>query len=151
MNQDYSTELGHLITNLHSVEFLLRTILFRKDEKEFDFEYLEIGRLKKGQKVPANPLTDYSTLLSLIKTYNKSVIDEVKVDERIVEIRDLIAHGRVICIDQSDQNCKIFKFSKVKDKHVTVTDFEVFNKKWITESRNFVHEQIVKLQRVFNK
>ena len=52
-----------------------------------------------GQRVPVNSFTSYDSLGNLVRQFNAVVetFDSgLVVDETVVELRDLLAHGRVL-------------------------------------------------------
>lgn len=107
---------------------------------------VDLFNLAEGDRVVENRLTNHDALGKVIASYNQAVqsIDTtLAVDVRIVELRDAIAHGRVLA-EHAARPLRLFKFSQAADGQVTVTDLLVLTDQWFRDQRRFVYAQIEK-------
>jgi hypothetical protein len=121
----HALQLGQVMGNLHSLEVLLRAFLYRMEimEDRSKTTQAEIYKLEVGNSVIENSMTNYDTLGQVILKYNEIVskIDSsLQVDPEIAELRDGIAHGRVLA-KQPERPLRLFKFSRPRQGKVTVT------------------------------
>jgi len=121
--------LGKLINNMQSLEFTLRGCLFADELAKGASERLTNNpTFKKGEVLPKNAYTNYDSLGKLIRKYNQLPISKgFEIDETLVEIRDVIAHGRVFLYDPQG-DIQLVKFKEPKGSEVEV-DFSA----WMTE------------------
>jgi len=135
--------LGGIMTNLHYLEFKLRRFLLNAQKIDTTELWDEWHGLKLGAVVPANRLTDYSSLGKLIEDYNKLVPAEHQVALAVVDLRDALAHGRVTTLGSFPM--KLVKFSKVVGGKVTVEFAQTLGTEWMHEQMKWVvtqHERI---------
>jgi len=97
----HALQLGQVIGNLQSLEVVLRAFLYREEIREDRSKVTQAGLydLEVGHSVIENAMINYDTLGQVISKYNKVVskIDpSLQVDTEIAELRDGIAHGRVL-------------------------------------------------------
>jgi hypothetical protein len=71
-----------------------------------------------GDRFPVNAMTSYASLGQLIAAYNETA--NTPVAPSFVTLRDTLAHGRVLCADQSWVNLSLMKFSRPDGGNVTV-------------------------------
>ena len=107
-------DLGEVQSKLMSLEYLLRTFLFRDAGLPFmqGFDSISVGDV-----IDANPFTNYDTLKVLIRKYNDAVRLKdaaLVVHPSVVDIRDALAHGRVYWKSKESQP-RLLKFSPVDD------------------------------------
>jgi hypothetical protein len=105
-------DLGELQAKLLSLEYLLRTFLFRHAGLPFmqDFDSISVGDV-----IDANPFTNYDQLGALIDKYNKAVQPKdasLMIHPDIVDIRHALAHGRLYRKSKESQP-RLLKFSDV--------------------------------------
>lgn len=112
LKQNYAEELGKLISNLRSLEFLLRAFLYAYHNKTKTESKLEIFTYNEGDEIICNEMTNYDTLGNLIDEFNKICNKNNKLDkDRITRLRDGLAHGRIVS-PTKDGTMTLFKFSK---------------------------------------
>ena len=118
--------LGKITGNLHSLELLLRLFLHNVDLKRYNSPPPEVNldKIKVGDVVSENYFTNWDTLGELVEKYNNLVTTqktpELRVDERVVNLRDALAHGRVLGQDPAPP-LRLYKFGKpTKGHRVTV-------------------------------
>lgn len=138
--EEHICNLGKLVSYFHTLEFLIRSILKNNEQDKPNTNY---SRLKKGQTVPEDSMTNYDPLGGLIEKYNKLVSKELKITKDIVEIRDAIAHGRVFS-DNPNLPMMLVKFNKPEDGRVSVTFAAKMDRQWFTEKKYQILQEIEK-------
>lgn len=123
----YLVALGKVIANLHSLEAMLRIFLAHVETRRYERTgtSVDLDRLSAGDYVAEDYFTNYDTLGKLIGTYNSlapsPLPERLRVDETIVDIRDALAHGRVLGQGPSPP-MTLYKFSKPRSGRVKVAD-----------------------------
>jgi len=141
-NAEYVQSLGKLVSNLHSLEFVLRAFLLKHHEGHEPS--VDIAKLAVGDKVPSNSFTSYASLGTLLQEYNKVVESRCpshRLDSAVVDLRDMIAHGRVAAISPTS-TFRLLKFGKERDNLVPVEQVAELNHAWLSSRINFVKSQI---------
>ena len=109
--------LGKLTSSFHGLEFMLRAFLYKHQTPKAQ-------RFPWGQDfyahpldavVPLNAITNFSTLGELIKRYNLFIAtahqDALRIDARVVAVRNALAHGRVSAPGESE-TVELITFSR---------------------------------------
>jgi hypothetical protein len=144
--------IGSIVTNLQSLEIALRLFL---DETQGYSDSLKDTRsnltgLNVGEWVPENYITNYDTLGQLIRKANSELqrhgLSE-RIDESLVELRDAIAHGRVLSL-RPDGPFHILKFSKPKDGKTQVKISIEMTPEWLSQQTKRTHDEILKVVEV---
>lgn len=150
MAKDHVLLLGKLTANLHSLEAILRVYL------------LAIGQREHGKPVPKHSYFDlavddvvdedefsnFDPLSALIDKYNRDVMLRDKslvVDRSVVDVRDLLAHGRVAGDREDTSTLRIVKFEKPKLGKARVDASALMDDAWFGEHIKHVFEQILKV------
>jgi|SRR5713101_1267802 len=140
--EEHTLNLGKLIVNLHLLEFNLRAFLCEAHK-----ELILIPNI--GQKsVTETHLTNYDSLGQLIRKYNDIVTSanvQFLVDKSVVELRDALAHGRMMA-RTSNPPLRIFKFNKPSNGLVDVTYDQTMDQQWYDYFRKFVYNQVEKVR-----
>ncbi len=151
VNRDFrhDVELGRLITNLHSLELVLRDFLLTNAEGlEKSRQHAQsLKKMRTGQYVAENPFTNFDNLKRLIDKYNKRVVTGTKgyvVDEKIVKLRDAIAHGRAFAYGP-DMPMLLMKFSPPKEGMVKVEFSAVMTIDWFDKQIKWVKRELDKV------
>lgn len=141
---EHATSIGQIVTNLQSLELVLRLFLGETHQEKIEFPD------PKAVSVPLTHLTNYDTLGRLIRKFNKALNEDERkqfsVDEAVVNVRDAIAHGRIVGA-YPNPPYMIYKFGS-PDPHsrfVPVERREFMDDAWIDRNRQLVADQ---LQRV---
>lgn len=136
---EYALKIGKIVVNRQSLELCLRLFLsYFNNEPSFS-----IDAYKKGDDVPLNSLTNYDTLGTLIEKYNNVV--NVKIDKSVVDVRDMIAHGRIMS-DHPKGPFSLYKYSKPKGNNkVEVTQAVVIGDTWLNDKINLIKNQVDKI------
>jgi hypothetical protein len=139
----YTELAGKLLADFQALEFLLRSYLYGRSDGRHAPLSQSLNDLVRGQQVPENALTDWSTLGQLIERYNRLVQPigpQQVVDPAIVTLRDALAHGRVWLHDR--ESVLILRFDKPVKGVVTVAFSQVASEEWLEECLRHVAEQI---------
>jgi len=92
--QEFNGHVGAIIMNLQALETAIRFFFFRKNGETNPFP-------KPGaEEAPSSSLTAYRELGKWIRRFNSSLskeeLSKFRISDDVVEIRDAIAHGRLI-------------------------------------------------------
>ncbi len=150
---DHAYWLGKLIANLHSLEFSLRAFLTNAQERERYANSPTLSELidaRAGQAVALSPLTDFDDLGRLIDRYNaqvQRVATELVINgQRVVDLRNALAHGRVLAIDlEHPFPLPLIKFSKPetrKSVDVKVVWTEKLTADWFAAQTSLIAGEI---------
>ncbi len=127
--------IGRLVWQLWSLEWLLRCVLFCLDSDR-DVATISAGIARfyaatPGNADPVNALTGYDSLRALIDRYNETAA--AKIDPSIVELRDLLAHGRVCAQNPTVPHFSLVKFSRPDNNLVTVQSRGELTTEWLKQ------------------
>ncbi len=142
----HKLKLGTLVANLHSLELLLR--VFLSEHNQGGEPVVSLASLCVGDFVPVNSFTSYDSLCELIHKYNKAIksrCPENVLDDSVVGLRDMIAHGRVLGESPSPP-FTLFKCGKETPDGVRVDAKETMDEAWFSAKIAFVYQQMVKIQ-----
>ena len=143
---DYLLQLGKLVANLHSLEFALRAFLVKYNEDhEPNFDHAAI---LPGRHVPENSFTNYDSLGTLLKKFNKIVEQHASaysIDFAVVVVRDMIAHGRIASKSPNLVPMELVKFGKRVSAGVPVEAMVTMDIDWLRSKVSLVHNQILKV------
>jgi hypothetical protein len=141
--------LGKVIGNLHSLEIALRLFLDRLNPGP----YLPAGKsyyqLQAGDSVPENAFTNFDTLGDLVDKYNEAICKKdtaLLIDRSVVQLRDLLAHGRVSADAPDETRLAIIKFDRPQNGSVRVTDCAQMTEKWFKDRIDFARAQLEKVE-----
>lgn len=149
-NRTHAEHLGGLLGNLHTLEFAIRLCLSQRRESlsrnlyTDDFREASVGTL-----IADSDMSNYASLGQLIKKFNHLFQQEDSfVDPTLVDLRDVLAHGRVFA-GPTDSSLRIVKFDKPVNGYVRVSYNQVMTDAWFTENKQRVRDAItVVIQRV---
>ncbi len=138
----HAQNLGKVIANLHGLEYVLRAFLHKyyQGEPETDADSLRVGA-----RVPENWFTNFEPLEGLVKTFNRVSGNQHSVDPDIVNLRNMLAHGRVAGRTPSVFPMELVKFGKPQDKQVPVEAVVLMDDSWFESQIKFVLAQIEKV------
>lgn len=151
--ENHAKELGGLIGNLHSLEFIIRLCLAQRSESVARDTYGdEFREMPAGTIVPESDLTDFASLGQLIERFNKcyGVADSQPIDPSLVRLRDAIAHGRVFAGPEST-HMRIIKFERPKGGQARIAYNEVMSDRWFLENKARVRDAIHTVGRIYNE
>jgi hypothetical protein len=133
----YTQLLGAIAINLQALESVLR--YFSMGDKAREVELPKIG----ATEAPENALTKSSPLSTLVDQYNRSLKDEeqdFKVDRAVIQIRDAIAHGRLLATEQQPP-FRLWKFGRPKNGRVPVEFCQELTEVWLSSTRDMIEAQ----------
>ena len=148
---EYCKKIGKIIINLHGLEFALRGFLSKFNESQEP--PVNNSNFYEGNFVPENSFTNYDTLGALINKYNNIIeinYPNYSIDEVAVEIRDMLAHGRIASDLPDVIPPKLLKFGKSSKGRVEVTHSVELNDTWLNNSITAILDQIKKVYDVSN-
>jgi hypothetical protein len=141
----YATLIGKIVANLQALEFTLRAYLYNQAHPPPVPHHKNLFSVKLGENVPANEMTDYSTLGQLIDRYNRINPDpKQKVDRSLVDIRDAFAHGRVFA-PFPEPTFTLLKFGPVKNEETTVTYLQELTEDWLDQQVKRIASEVRKI------
>jgi hypothetical protein len=138
----HAQELGKLVATLQSLEYLIRVFLYDRETAPPLADPDRWYGLKKGDRVPANSLTSFETLSSLVTRFNKFVSHahaELQVDRAVVRLRDALAHGRATG-ESGSLHLTILKFGRERNGEVRVEFAAEMTDLWFADPLDLVAE-----------
>lgn len=135
MATDHALRLGKLLGNLQSLEVLLRIYLLKSTEAmpTKRIPPKPYWDLKVGDSIDEDEFSNYDSLKTLVRKYNLDVAAKeptLAVDVRVVEVRDLLAHGRVAATAEDTKAMKILKFDKPRSGRAVVSASVLMDDGW---------------------
>jgi len=149
---DHCVLLGKLVANLHSLEFALRAFLVKHNEGREPS--LDLDAIAPGGHVPENSFTNYDSLGTLLKKFNQIVehrASAYSIDAAVVDLRDMIAHGRVASKSAQVFPMDLVKFGKRASAGVPVEAMVTMDMEWLRSKVSLVHKQILKVVAASNE
>ena len=146
---DLPHELGRVLTNLLTLEFVLRLFLYelQKTDSKLHTPMVNLHSLFIGDWVSEHPLTNYDTLGKLINRVNAEIKDRgssQQFDPSVVKLRDAIAHGRIVSRGP-DGPISLMKFSKPINGKVEVTLAVLITPDWLEQQIEHTSSEIQKV------
>jgi hypothetical protein len=130
---EHSSYLGKLVHNFQCLEAWLRFVLLKLETSQHAQAQIDFENLPVGTALSVNEVTDYASLAALIARFNARMASKgaKTLNLALVEIRDAIAHGRVIGT-ASGFPLRLVKFSKPNPKsgQVSLIVNEVMDQQW---------------------
>ena len=151
----YVKNLGKLVANLQSLEFVLRAFLINREIASGSTfpQSKSLNNMSVGDVVDENAFTNFDTLSKLIDKYNEDTrvkASGLTIEKYLVEIRDAIVHGRVSS-DTPLGNSRLLKFDKPKGKKVKVTFSVTMTKEWFSKQIKQVYNAILSVSEANNR
>ncbi len=151
----HALNLGKLVSNFQSLEFVLRAFLSNNEiaAGNLSLKSINLDTISEGDLVPENAFTNYYSLVQLIGEYNnnpKVVSVGLTIAPALVEIRDAIAHGRVSSLSPSSPS-RLLKFEKPRNGQTKVAFSVLMTKEWFGEQIKRVYEAILKVSEANKK
>jgi len=153
--QKIQTHIGTIVTNLQSLEFALRLLLYELErvEKQCPASNLEFHQLRENDWIEENPLTNYDSLEIVINKCNAEMDkrDESEhIDKSLVNLRDAFAHGRVLSL-QPMGPFRLLKFSRPNHGKVQVIFCVEMTPEWIKSQVRRTYEEVQKVVKLGRK
>ena len=144
--QTHAECFGQLFSDLLSLELMLRLCLLRKSSQESSMKNLE--KLKKGDPVDENAVTNYDSLGDIIGKFNLAFDKTYWIDEtRVVDLRNALAHGRII--STKPYPMRIYKFNKPVEGKVKVLIAEEMTLDWFRKNIKFISNEIDRIKKIY--
>jgi hypothetical protein len=140
-HDDHAKGVGKIVSNLESLEFLIRIYLSSANNHKIEFPTPDTKEL------PETYITNYMSLDDLTEEYNESLTpaEQIhRVDIEVVKIRDALAHGRIFSNTESFP-ITLYKFSKPKDGKAAVEFAETLTTDWLKQKNEMIRTQMNKV------
>lgn len=156
MATDHALKLGKLLGNLQSLEALLRVYLLKIGEKAKPPKSIQHAywNLRVGDVIDEDEFSNYDTLGTLIRKFNDDVEKRdraLRVDAVVVEVRDVLAHGRVAGDEEDTTTLRIVKFGKPVGGHATVVVSSLMDDAWFEKHIPISLDQILKVGKALER
>lgn len=143
--ETYTQQLGSLVGNFHSLELVLRLYLQQlASARPIGLPHgTNIYEFPVGTQLPLSEMTSYDSLGVLIDRFNREMIElsRQKLDVKLVEIRDALAHGRVSASSRHG-HLRLLKFDKPRGGNVRVAFNQELSAAWLEEQTGRVYTAI---------
>jgi hypothetical protein len=135
-DEEYVRHLGGLISNLLSLEMGIRAALGNLVPRPRDSSQ-SFFLAPVGTEFSESDVTSYESLGQLIDRYNSQMRRHGKkeIDETIVDLRDALAHGRLLGSEPNVSSLRLIKFSKPKRGRVRVEFNQQLSAAWFTDQK----------------
>ena len=147
--KDHFERLGRLVANMQSLELALRVFLHNNEiAKGLPPPTKIYSEMKVGDVVVNDAFTNWDSLKQLITKYNKDkrvTADGLTIDEKLVDIRDAMAHGRIASTSPSILLKTLLKFKRPTGDTVEVEYSALMSREWINEQMDRFHNAILKV------
>jgi hypothetical protein len=142
--QDHTHQVGCIVTNLQSLETILRYFLLRVHGQQVQFP--KVGDVTAAKTY----LTNYMSLGQLVDEFNNALTQaesEFKVDREVVVIRDSVAHGRLLT--EKELPYRLWKFGKKINGRVTIDFCEELTLDWLKVKSQMIFGEKEKVMACF--
>jgi hypothetical protein len=138
---DHARGVGKIVSNLESLEFLIRIYLSNANNQKIEFP------TPATKELPETYITNYMSLGDLTKKYNDGLTPPEQihyVDVEVVKIRDAFAHGRIFSQTESFP-ITLYKFAKPIDGKAAVDYVETPTIDWLKQKNEMIRAQMEKV------
>lgn len=140
----HSGEVGKLIGNLQSLEFLARAAISEFDPTTRSSQ--DLSALKPGGTVKPDAFTSFDSLGETLSQYNSRVPAQYHVrPEPIVALRDALAHGRISGAKPT-MPLRLLKFGRVKDGQIPVELSVDMTEGWFEDQMTLLRGAILSIK-----
>lgn len=141
--QQFNGHVGAIVMNLQALETAIRFFFFRKNGEINPFP-------KPGvEEAPSSSLTAYRELGKWIRKFNsgltKNELPKFSISGDVVEIRDAIAHGRLIAPDPPSLPFTLWKFGEPVNGVSPVRFSVVLTAEWLTKTTTMIDGEFRKV------
>jgi len=139
LGEDYALALGKIVANLQGLELMIRSFLHDTLDAQDGLHQQPFPLdVAVGTELPVDHLTNYDPLGRLIDKYNET---NPPLDKYLVDLRDALAHGRVMGEIESN-HYRLLKFSKPVNGMVEVTHNEELTEEWLMSRKAMTSKAI---------
>jgi len=144
---EHCTNLGQLVHNFQALETWLRFVLLKLEPSQHPAVQLDFEGMALGTDLSQNEVTDFADLRTLCKRFNRhmSVKKAPELNVAIVDIRDALAHGRIIGT-KTGYPLRLIKFSKPASGRVKLVVNEVMDHNWFALQLLRTHRAIERVR-----
>jgi hypothetical protein len=130
----YAELLGRLVANLTVLEIALRIALYLQEtplDKQLPDSF-RMANLNVGDEMDESWLCNWAPLSAALNAYNKLQVANGKlpIDDGIIDLRNALAHGRIIAEAQGAPMALI-RFERAQAGKVRVTEKHVMSLEWL--------------------
>ena len=139
----HAEHLGGIIGNLQTLEFSIRLCLSQQPGSPARNRYTDDFRnALVDTLVPESDMSSYASLGQLIKRFNE-IFGHLgsQIDPTLVDLRDVLAHGRVFAGPDED-HFRIVKFDKPVNGSARLSFNQVMTEDWFMHSKLRVRDAI---------
>jgi hypothetical protein len=143
-HRTHAEHLGGLLGNLQTLEFSIRLCLSQQPGSPArnlyadDFRNAPVGTL-----ISESGMSSYASLGQLIKEFNENFGQTgATVDPALVNLRDVLAHGRVFA-GPDETHYRIVKFDRPVNGSARLAYNQVMTEAWFIEGKRRVREAIL--------
>ena len=150
MNKDlmetHALRVGKIIGNLQMIEMAARMALVKLDKYKSSQVVTDLSQVKENDVIELNAFTDKSDLRQTLQKYNKKVVPEFKVNiNKIVSLRDALAHGRVFGCGHTPF-LRLLKFNRDTKNNKVKVDMSVeITPDWLISQIDFLMNEYSKV------
>jgi hypothetical protein len=140
--EQYPLMVGKMVSNLASLEFALRTVIYLNETPPSRRSPIAkpLTDLRAGDKVDANAITSWDSLRDLVRKYNERNPSS-RISESLVELRDALAHGRILT-DDPKKDLQLIRFSRPSDGKVIVEIAQTMSFEWLGQQIHLLHDAV---------
>ena len=141
--------IGRLMANMWALEFAIRVTLYTMETPAAERRppSWRFAALAVGDQLPDDRITSWDSLGQLIAAYNDREASrgpDALVPTGIVDLRDALAHGRVLS-DTPDGPKVLVRFARPMAGVVAVTEKHTLSPAWLNEQLALVYREVVKV------
>ena len=140
LSQRYFENLGVVLGTLLHLDLLVRVAVEWMDEAGKQKPI--VGPYHEGEWVPRTPITDPAPLRPMLIRFNRLVPEADHLDvERLVRLRDTVAHGRIANRDPNAP-MTLVKFARAPDPsdRIQVEAVLTMTEEWFAEQKDFTQD-----------
>jgi hypothetical protein len=140
-HEDHNLRVGQLVTNLGSLETVLRLFLAEANGQQLSIP-------KQGDKsAPLSFLTSWDSLGQLVERFNDALSAEeqkCRIDNDVVDLRDALAHGRLLSLTP-EPPFTLYRFGKAANGQVPVESIETIDEQWLKHKIKQTYDEVQKV------
>jgi len=141
--QEFNSQVGAIVMNLQAIETAIRFFFYKKNGETSSFPK------PGGKETPSSSLTAYRELGKWVRKFNSSLTKEevpkYGITNNIVEIRDAIAHGRLVAPQPPGLPYTLWKFGQAVNGISPVRFCEILTAEWLAATVKLLDSEIIKV------
>lgn len=138
----YPLLLGELVANIATLEMAVRAILYQQETPAVVPRPVakSLTHLRRGDMLKESALTTGDSLRTLLARYN-SLNPDAAIPEDICDLRDALAHGRMLT-DDPNTYLRLIRFGHAKEGNMLVEMAETLSPDWLNQQIHRVHDAV---------